>query len=155
MSDTEVIDAEFKPVPAAGKLTLFDKVILALPHDIVERAVGLIGVVLLLGVLFAVRQWMVPWVERLTWDDISGGFITTYVVSSAVLGVVGAVAIYVAAISQKGFVLGGSLGLIPAWIGGWIIALAWPPILIVGLIWRNALGYSVVWRWAEDQFERR
>lgn len=69
-------------------------------------------------------------------------FLEIYVVISAVIGVLGGVAIWLAAIRQSGIALGGSLGLIPAWIGAWIVAAGWP-LIAAFLIARPAREWLV------------
>jgi len=147
----EIIEGEFKVHDAqSGGVDAHDGA-WASPRNIVEHVCGWIAFALVTAGLVAIRVWVWPWLASLTAED----YTTVYFLSCAVIGALGGVAIYIAAICQKGVVLGGSLGLIPAWIGGWIIAVGWPLILIVGLAWRTPWGGSVVGEWAAEQFERR
>lgn len=81
------------------------------------------------------------------WSELIG---FAYLAAAGVIGVSSFLAIWVAAISQSGIVWGGTVGLVPAWVGGMIVGLGWPIALIGGLIWSDP-----VLEWIGCQFEPR
>ena len=71
----------------------------------------------------------------------------TYLALAVLVGVSGAVAIWIAAINQYGLLWGGSIGVVPAYFGAWIIGLGWPVILIASFFWRPQMV-----AWVKGQF---
>ncbi len=73
-----------------------------------------------------------------------------YLFLSLAVGLVGAVAVWIAAISQSGIAIGATLGSVAAFFSFYIIAAVWP-ILALIYLWKR----DVAQIWLEDLFERR
>jgi hypothetical protein len=78
-----------------------------------------------------------------------------YLLTALAVGMAAFVAIWIAAICQSGIVLGGSIGLVPAFFGAWIAGLGWPAILLAGILWRDGAKRLVLRDWIAEQFKLR
>lgn len=65
-----------------------------------------------------------------------------YVALSVLLGLIGAVGVWIAAITQSGIAIGATLGAVAAFFSFYIIALVWPLLAIVYAWKREA---STIW----------
>lgn len=65
-----------------------------------------------------------------------------YMAVCVAIGCAGGLAIWLAAIRQSGIVLGGTIGLIPAWFGAFVVGAIWPLLVIAFIFWReDVLGF--------------
>ena len=79
-------------------------------------------------------------VMSLDWYVVGTILWVAYLAVSVLLGLGICLAVWVFAILEKGIVLGGTVGLIPAWAAGLASALLWPILAIIFLFARRTIA---------------